>query len=93
MTKKFTEKRINGYGHVERRHEGHMLRIILDAPVPGKRRRGRQKTRWKDSCKRDTESVWLKEDILNRTKRNIMIFMTIPATPGYGKSPTRRRRM
>ena len=43
-----------------------MLRRKLDAPVPGKRRRGRQKTRWKDSCKRDTESMGLKEeDVLN----------------------------
>ena len=31
--------------------EGHVLRRMLDVPVPGKRRRGRQKTRWKDSCK------------------------------------------
>ena len=40
-------------GHVKRREEGHVLRRMLDAPVPGKRRRGRQKSRWKDSCKRD----------------------------------------
>ena len=39
-----------------------MLRRTLDVPVPGKRRRGRQKTRWKDLCKRDTESVGLKEE-------------------------------
>ena len=39
--------------------------------VPGKRRRGRQKTRWKDSCKRDMESAGLKEeDVLDRTKWN-----------------------
>ena len=46
-----------------------MLRRMLDATVPGERRRGRQKTRWKDSCKRYMESVWLKEeDVLDRTK-------------------------
>ena len=45
-----------------RRDEGHMLRRMLDAPVPGKRARGRHNTRWKDSCKRDMESVGLKED-------------------------------
>ena len=28
-----------------------MLRRMLDAPMLGKRWRGRQKTRWKDSCK------------------------------------------
>ena len=34
-----------------------ILRRMLDAQVPGNRRRGRQKTRWKDSCKRDMVSV------------------------------------
>ena len=46
----------------------------LDARVPEKRRRGRQKIRWKDSCKRDIESAGLKEeDALDRTnsKRDI----------------------
>ena len=33
--------------------EGHMLRRILDALITGKRWRGSQKTRWKDSCNRD----------------------------------------
>ena len=33
-------------GHVKRREEGHVLRRMLDAPVPGKRQRGRQTTRW-----------------------------------------------
>ena len=69
MTKKITEKRLKWYGHVKRRGEGHVLRRMLDTPVPGKRRRGRQKTRWKDSCKRDMGSVGLKaEDVLDRTK-------------------------
>ena len=46
-----------------------MLRRMSDAPLPGKRRRGRQKTRWKDSHKRDMENVGLKvEDVLDRTK-------------------------
>ena len=31
--------------------ERHMLRKILDAPVPGKRWRGRRKTRWKTRIK------------------------------------------
>ena len=42
---------------------------MVDTPVPGNRQRGRQKTRWKDSCKRDLESLGLKrEDVLDRTK-------------------------
>ena len=40
-----------------RRPYGH--RIMLDVPVPGKRRIGRLTTKWKDSCKRDIESVGL----------------------------------
>ena len=56
-------------GHVKRREEGHVLRRMLDAPVPGKRRKGRQQTRGKDSCKRYVESVALKvEAVLDNTK-------------------------
>ena len=44
MTKKITEERLKWYGHVERRDEGHILSRMIDAPVPGKTRRGRQKT-------------------------------------------------
>ena len=52
-----------------RRHKGHVPGRMLDAPVPGKRREGILKTRWKDSCKRDMESAGLKEeDVLDRTK-------------------------
>ena len=61
VTTKVTEKRLEWYRHVKRMDVGHMLRRMLDAPVPGKRRRGRQRARWKDSCKRDRESVGLKQ--------------------------------
>ena len=54
---------------IKRENEGRVLGRMLDAPVPGKRQRGKQKIRWKDSCKRDMESVGLKEeDVLDRTK-------------------------
>ena len=53
VRKNMTEKRLKVYGHVKRRDEGHVLRRMLDAPVPRKRRRGRKKTSWKDLCKRD----------------------------------------
>ena len=59
---KITEKRLKWYGHVKRRDEGHTLRRMLDAPVPGKRRRRKQKSRWKDSCKRYMESVLNEEN-------------------------------
>ena len=55
--------------YIKRRHEGHMLRRMLDAPVPGQGQIGRQKTMWKDWCKSDMESVELKEeDVLDRAK-------------------------
>ena len=65
---------------------------MLDAPIPGKRRRGRQKTGWKDSCKRVVESVGLKEeDVLDRTKwKNDILNHT--GDPDDGKSTRRRRR-
>ena len=57
-----------------RRVEGHMERRMAAASVPGKRRRGRSETRWKESCERDTESAELKEeDVLDRTKSKIEI--------------------
>ena len=58
VKKKITEKRLKWYGRVKRRDEGHVLRRMLASPVPGKRRRGRQKTRWKDSCKRYGKCVF-----------------------------------
>ena len=77
-------------GHVKRRDEGHVLRRMLDAPAPGKRRIGRQKTRWKDSSKRDVEGVWLnEEDTLDRTKWKT--FITIPAASDYGKCPEKKK--
>ena len=51
------------------RDEGLALPRILLAPVPGKRRREKQKTRWKDSCKRDLKSVGLNEEDIYRVTR------------------------
>ncbi len=49
VTKKFTDKTMKWY--VNRRKEGDVLRRLLDAPISGKIRRGRQKTWRKDFCK------------------------------------------
>ena len=40
-----------------RTSERQAIRNMADGPVPGKIRRCSQKTRWKDSCNRDTESL------------------------------------
>ena len=52
-SKKITERRLNWYGHVMRRDGEHILRKVLRADIPGKRKRGRPKTRWKHTCQRD----------------------------------------
>ena len=50
MTKKITKNRLKWYGHGD---EGHTLRRMLDAPVPGKERKTenqvetREKEIWK----------------------------------------------
>ena len=89
VTKKITEKRLNWCGHVKRSDEGQVLSRMLDVPVPGKRWRGRPKTRWKDSCKRDMESMALKE-VSTKWKNYIR---AIPANQDDGKSLRRRRRV
>ena len=66
-SKKITEKRLKWYGHVRRMKEEHIVRIMLDVDIPGKRRRGRPTLTWKDACKRDMTKVGLKED--NTTNR------------------------
>ena len=50
---KITENVLKWYGHVKRMYEGHMLRRMVDAPVPEKRRRRKQK----DACKRYMECL------------------------------------
>ena len=39
-SKKITERRLNWYGHVMRRDGEHILRKVLRADIPGKRKRG-----------------------------------------------------
>ena len=76
VSKETTEKRLKWYDHVKCSEEGHVLRRMVDVPVPGKRRRGRRETRYKDSCQRDVESVGLKvENLLGRTNRKREIQM------------------
>ena len=62
-SKKITERRLNWYGHVMRRDGEHILRKVVRADIrglPGKRKRGRPKTRWKDACQRDLKSTGLR---------------------------------
>ena len=56
-----TERRLKWYGHVMRMEEDHVVRRVMTKAIPGKRKRGRPKTRWKDVCKRDMQTVGLRE--------------------------------
>ena len=47
-------------GHVKRRDEGHVLRMLA-AQVPGKRRRGRQTTRW--TCQENGQRAHAKKNV------------------------------
>ena len=44
-----------------RMEEDHVVRRVMMKAIPGKRKRGRPKTRWKDVCKRDMQTVGLRE--------------------------------
>ena len=53
VTKKMQERRLQWYGHVMRREEESVLRRVMNMEVPGKRKRGRPRKRWKDTIKED----------------------------------------
>ena len=48
-------------GHVKRMDRGHVLRRMLDAAVPGKRRGGRQTTRW--TCQENGQRARAKKNV------------------------------
>ena len=63
VSKKITERRLNWYGHVMRtdgEHIGPLLRKVLRADIPGKRKIGRPETRWNDACQRYLKSTGLR---------------------------------
>ena len=42
------------------RDEEHILRKVSRTDIPGKRKKGLSKTRWKDACERDLKSTGLR---------------------------------
>ena len=81
-SKKITERRFNWYGHVMRRDGEHILRKVLRADIPGKRKRGRPKTRWKDACQRDLKRSGLRRRTGRCGEERLSV---IPATLHDGK--------
>ena len=53
MSKKVQESRLKWYGHVLRRDDEYVGKIVMGMEVPGKRRRGRPKREWLDSIRND----------------------------------------
>ena len=90
-SKKITEGRLIWYGHVMRDGE-HILRKVLRADTPGKRKRGRPKTRWKDAHANEICKVLDWERARRRTGRcGEERSSVIPATLRDGKSQRKRR--
>ena len=66
ITDKVREARLRWYGHIQRR-EDDCVKRILEADVHGQRSRGRERKRWTDVVKYNMEDLWLTvEDTGNR---------------------------
>ena len=64
-----TANGVRWYGHVLRRDDDSILKVVLVLEVSGKRKRGQSKKTWKKQVKEETEKIDLKkEDALNRYK-------------------------
>ena len=59
---------VRWYGNVLRRDDGHVLRKTLEFEEKGKRKRGRPKKAWKTEVEKESRSVGLEEDALNRAR-------------------------
>ena len=62
ISEKIREQRLRWYGHVMRREDEMSIKKTLQKPVTGKRLRGRQRKRWKDTVKKDMEGKGLTPD-------------------------------
>ena len=60
--------RVRWYGHMLRRDEGHVLRKALEFEVKGNRKRGRPKKTWKTQVEKESKSVSLEKDAMNRAR-------------------------
>ena len=65
VSKKVQEGRLRWYGHLMRRTEEHMAREAMDMEIPGNRRRGRPRTRWKDRIAADMTEKGLRDGEYN----------------------------
>ena len=67
ITAKTREQRLRWFGHVKRREEDYVGKRVLEMEIEGRRGRGRQKTRWKDTIVKDMKELSLEEeDVMDR---------------------------
>uniref|UniRef100_A0A8D8V8N9 Endonuclease-reverse transcriptase n=1 Tax=Cacopsylla melanoneura TaxID=428564 RepID=A0A8D8V8N9_9HEMI len=53
VSKKVQERRLQWYGHVERREDGYVGKKVAEMEVEGRRCRGRPRKRWKHCVSQD----------------------------------------
>ena len=64
-----TANGVRCYGHMLRKDDDNVLRVVLNREVSGKRKQSRPKKTWKKQVKEETEKIGLKkEDALIRDK-------------------------
>uniref|UniRef100_A0A914VIZ3 Uncharacterized protein n=1 Tax=Plectus sambesii TaxID=2011161 RepID=A0A914VIZ3_9BILA len=74
IIEKAQEHRLRWYGHVERRPDDHIGKIMQRMEVEGKRPRGRPKRRWMDTIRSDMTACGLMEqDTTNRDRWRSLI--------------------
>ncbi|XP_047499096.1 uncharacterized protein LOC125045711 [Penaeus chinensis] len=67
INEKVKEIRMRWYGHVKRREGGHPAKVAMESIVPGRRPKGRPKSRWRDSVKEDISPFGVRpEEALGR---------------------------
>jgi len=93
ITDKVREARLRWYGHIQRREEVDCVKRILEADVHGQRSRGRQRKRWTDVVKYNTEDLWLTvEDTGNRAEWRRKTQVADPSPEGFTAWRTQRER-
>ena len=69
ISSKMQERRLNWYGQVMRREENYVGKRVIEMEVPGKRKRGGPKLRWKDRLKADMiEKNLIEQQVMNRNE-------------------------
>ena len=74
ITTHLMQKRVRWYGHVRRRDDSHMTKIVLNMEVEGVRPRGRTKLGYMDTIRRDMTKNWLTDvNILDRNDWSMVV--------------------